>query len=120
MCPLFEQTPNAPPVWECNGTASYIHPVLESTPRSNTVPGFISTLAQKFIKHPPAKWFKDGQPQFRLEVPICRRMVIWTRMMLVNGEDEDILQKTNVFCGVLASLYHFRADPLLVAAFLTY
>jgi hypothetical protein len=40
-------------------------------------------------------------------------------MMLVNSEDEDILQKTNVFCGVLASLYHFRADPLLVAA-LTY
>jgi hypothetical protein len=115
-----QQTPNAQPVWECNGTASYIHPVLESTPRSNTVPRFTSTLAQKFIKHPPAKWFNDHQPQLRLEVPICRQMLIWARMMLVSGEDEDILQKTDVFRGVLASLYHFQADPSLVAAFLTY
>lgn len=40
--------------------------------------------------------------------------------MLVNTEDREILQKTDIFRGVLASIYHCEVDPSLVAAFLTY
>jgi hypothetical protein len=47
-------------------------------------------------------------------------MLIWARMMLVNDEDRDILQKSDVLRGILASLYCFQADPSLIAAFLTY
>ncbi|ONM62964.1 hypothetical protein ZEAMMB73_Zm00001d000217 [Zea mays] len=72
------------------------------------------------VKHPSSRWFNDCRPQLRLDVPVCRKMLIWARMMLVNHEDRSMLQKSDIYRGVLASLYCFQADPSLVAAFLTY
>jgi hypothetical protein len=53
-------------------------------------------------------------------MPVCQKMLIWARMMLVNHEDRSMLQKSDIYRSVLASLYCFQADPSLVAAFLTY
>lgn len=116
----IQKNPQEPPVSDYAGRAHILHPVLDSSKRSLDIPSSTSTLAQKMVKHPSSRWFNDCRPQLRLDVPVCRKMLIWARMMLVNHEDRSMLQKSDIYRGVLASLYCFQADPSLVAAFLTY
>jgi len=84
------------------------------------LPDRTTTLAQKFIRSPSSKWTHEHPPQLRLSVQMSKKILIWARMMLVNKEDREILQKTDIFRGVLASIYHCEVDPSLVAAFLSY
>jgi hypothetical protein len=108
------------PVQDCCSTVSILRPITEGPVTYKDLPNRTATLAQSFIKSPSSKWTHEHPPQLRLSVQMSKKILIWARIMLVNKEDREALQKTDIFRGVLASIYHCEVDPSLVAAFLTH
>ncbi|KAL6908159.1 hypothetical protein ACP4OV_002329 [Aristida adscensionis] len=116
----LQRRPMEEPIKDCSCSVAALRPIWESAHGSRPVPRQTSTLAQKFISQPSSRWFSNCRPQLQLEVPICRKMLLWARMMLINDEDKTIMERAGIFRGVLASLYRCHIDPSLAAAFLTY
>lgn len=102
------------------GSAAVLRPIWDSVHSFRHVPEQTAALAQKIIDVPSQKWSSKNHPRLCLDVQVCRKMLIWARMMLVNSDDKEILKKVGIFRGVLASIYQCCPDPSLVAAFLTY
>ncbi|KAL6597780.1 hypothetical protein ACP70R_046585 [Stipagrostis hirtigluma subsp. patula] len=115
-----QEKPGGKPMEDCTSQGAALLPTWDSLAGSLNVPKQTSSLAQKFIEQPPSRWLCNRPSQLRLEVPLCRKMLIWARMMLLNREDREFLQRADVYRGILASIYRCRADASLVAAFLTF
>lgn len=116
----IRQRPWEQPVHERCSTVIVLQPASDRPVTSNMIPKKTSTLAQHFIKMPSKKWLSSQRSQLQFGIPICKKMLTWARMMLVNKDDREILQRADIYRGVLASLYPCNIDPSLVAAFLTY
>lgn len=112
--------PGGDPIHDGVGSVASLRPIWDSVHSFRHVPEQTAALAQKIIDVPSQKWSSKSHPRLCLDVLICRKMLTWARMMLVNRDDKEILKKVGIFRGVLASIYRCRSDPSLVAAFLTY
>lgn len=116
---LWKQ-PGDHPVQDRIGPASFLRPVWDSIDSFRYVPAQTAALARRFNDVPSLKWLSNSRPQLQLDVAVCRKMLVWSRMMLVSKDDQMILKKVGIFRGVLASIYRHHSDPSLAAAFLTY
>lgn len=92
-----------------------LEPVLTEAP-----PVSIISLAQEFLRSPEKRWYTNSPPRLYTETPYYSKQLIWARIMLTSEDDKAMLLKSDIFRGVLASLYRVPINPSLLAAFLTF
>uniref|UniRef100_A0A0E0L0B2 Aminotransferase-like plant mobile domain-containing protein n=1 Tax=Oryza punctata TaxID=4537 RepID=A0A0E0L0B2_ORYPU len=102
------------------GSIHLLKPVLFSDSRAFAVPCHTATLAQQFITSTTKRWLEDQPMQLRMEISPNDKLMLWTRMLMVNLYERVYLKKACVTLGIMASIYKCQIDPSLVAAFLTY
>ena len=76
----------APPIKVPSGPAIVLRPNLFGI-KKFAAPTRTSMAAQKFIQAPSTRWIDSYPHRFHTDVSVCRQLLIWARMMVVNPED---------------------------------
>jgi hypothetical protein len=83
-----QNSPGAPPTMVSSGPAIVLRPEQFGV-KDFAVPTRTSTMAQKFIQSTHTRWIDNYPHRFGTDVSVCRQLLIWTRMMLLNAEDSE-------------------------------